>query len=533
MNMIRVISTGRLRLSGLREIVGRIGRWMAMLPGSGGGSASPEGDAPTGVTVPDAGPVIARVDESGGHALFARKQPAAPRPKIDPGLSQLILWHLVAATGWLLVGTTVGEYLGIKFMRPDVDHVSWLGFGRLRPVHTNTVFWGWASIAMVGLGYYVVAMVSNARFASVRRGWLGFALLNLAVLLGDVSLLLGINNGGGEYREFTWPVMALFGGGLFVALTNFIGTMARRREPEIYVSNWYMTAALMFILVVVTVGYLPVGQQGLGETIIQGYYMHQAVGMWFMMFLLGLCYYFVPQQLNTPIYSYSLGVLAFWTQIICYTLIGTHHFVFSSIPWWLQTVAIIGSAGMLVPVAAGAANFLLTFRGHLRKVAASYSLPFFLTGVICYVAGSAQGVAEAFRSANLLWHFTDFTVAHSHLTMYGIITFLLWGCIYAVVPRLTGREPSQAAVGVHFWGALLGLAFYSVPLMIGGTMRGLAWMEGRPFIDSVTLMAPYWLWRAIGGTMMWASHWVFACNLYRMIGRREDARRGPAFPPLQ
>jgi cytochrome c oxidase cbb3-type subunit I len=250
--------------------------------------------------------------------------------------------------------------------------------------------------------------------------------------------------------------------------------------------------------------------------------MHQGVGMWFMLFTLGLTYYFLPQQLNTPIYSYSLGILAFWTQILFYTLIGTHHFIFSAIPWWLQTVAIIGSMGMLIPVFAGTTNFLMTFRGNFHKIGSSYTLPFYLIGIIFYFTGSFQGTAEAFRSANLYWHFTDFTVAHSHLTMYGIIAFFLWGFIYTIVPRLTGHEPRQSLVGAHFWMALIGMLFYTIPLMIGGTLKGMAWQEGKPFIESVVLMAPYWLWRAIGGSLMWASHLIFAYNLYSMIVHREE-----------
>ncbi len=466
---------------------------------------------------PPGGPLIGNIDQAGTVRYLPSKKRAVQRPKVNPELSRLVLWYLGTATFWLLFGTSVGEYLGIKFVAPDVDQVSWLSFGRLRPVHTNAVFWGWASLAMVGLGYYVTATVSNTPLASLRRGWWSLILMKAAVALGSVSLMAGINNGGGEYREYIWPIMALFAGGIGLALSNFIATIARRRGDEIYISNWYMVAALIFVVVITTIAYVPVWQNGLGETIIQGYYMHQGVGMWFMMFLLGLTYYFLPQQLNTPIFSYSLGILAFWTQIIFYTVIGTHHFVFSSIPWSLQTVAIVGSVGMIIPVAAGTTNFLLTFRGAFHKVASSYTLPFFLVGVVFYFTGSFQGTAEAFRSTNLIWHFTDFTVAHSHITMYGIITFLLWACIYAVVPRLTGREPPHATVGAHFWMALVGLLFYVIPLMIGGTLRGLSWIYGKPFMDSVVLMAPYWLWRAIGGTLMWLSHWIFAYNIYRMV----------------
>lgn len=467
--------------------------------------------------------LLSNVDQAGTIRFLPTKKRTARYPGVHPPEARLILWYLGAATFWLLFGTTVGEYIGIKFVTPDIEQISWLSFGRLRPVHTNAVFWGWASLAMLGLGYYVVALVGNVRLACTRAGWWTFWLVNASVVLGSITLMAGINNGGGEYREYVWPIMLLFAVGIIIALWNFIATVARRRTEEIYISNWYMVAAIMFLITITIVAYVPFWQNGLGETIVQGYYMHQGVGMWFMMFLLGLVYYFLPQQLNTPIFSYSLGVLAFWTQILFYTVIGTHHFVFSAIPWSLQTVGIVGSVGMVIPVAAGTTNFLLTFKGSFKKVAGSYTLPFLLVGVVFYFTGSMQGTAEAFRSTNLLWHFTDFTVAHSHLTMYGIITFLLWGCIYATVPRLTGREPPHGTVGAHFWLALVGLMFYSVPLMIGGTMRGIAWIDQLPFIDSVILMAPYWLWRAIGGTLMWVSHFVFAYNMWHMMtGEKQE-----------
>src|SRR5690554_2973470 len=452
------------------------------------------------------------------------KKKALPRPDVDPQFTKLILWYLATAIFWLVLGTTIGEYLGIKFVAPDADHVSWLSFGRLRPVHTNMVFWGWASLGMVGLGYYVVQRVSNVPIHSLKTGFYTLILINASVVIGTICLMAGINNGGGEYREYIWPVMALFGIGIFISLMNFWKTIAARKNKEIYVSNWYIIAAMMYVLVIAFVAYWPTWQSGLGETIVQGYYMHQGVGMWFMLFSLGLMYYFLPQQLNKPIYSYSLGILAFWTQILFYTVIGTHHFIFSAIPWWLQTVAIVGSMGMVIPVIAGTTNFLMTFKGSWHKLSSSYTLPFYLIGIIFYFTGSLQGTAEAFRFTNLVWHFTDFTVAHSHLTMYGIITFMLWGFIYTLVPRLTGKEPPQITVGAHFWLALIGLMFYSVPLMYGATLRGLMWMDLQPFMDSVEMMAPYWLWRAIGGSLMWLSHLLFAYNFYVMVKKKNRAK---------
>ncbi len=478
------------------------------------GSDSPAADSRGMIVDLTADPENPYVDEK---KRIPHKTISIPAP-----LRKIILAYLTASVCWLVFGTLIGQYVGMKFVWPEMDSEPWLSFGRLRAVHTNTVFWGWASLAMVGLAYFVVARTSNTKVHSYTWAWRAWVLMNGSIIIGNIMLMAGINNGGGEYREYIWPVMLLFASGLIITLWNFYRTIAARKISDIYISNWYLLGGLIWTITLVTIGYLPNLQNGLGETVIQGYYMHQGVGMWFMTFTLGLIYYYLPSSLNKPIYSYSLGVLAFWTQMLLYTMIGTHNFVFSPLPWWLQTVAIVFSAGMFIPVIAGSTNFLMTMRGSWNEISKSYVLPFFLVGVVFYFVGSSQGSFQAFRFTNYVWHFTDFNVAHSHMTMYGIITFILWACVYAIVPRITGKEPTQAFVGVHFWLAFVGLFAYMISLMAGGTLKGLSWIAGNAFIESVSLMKPYWIWRAIGGSLMFLSHLVFAYNFHTMIKKEKD-----------
>ncbi len=369
--------------------------------------------------------MIIKVTHDPENPLVDEKKNTSLSVETPLPLKKIILWYIGASVFWLAFGTLIGQYVGMKFVWPEMDSFSWLSFGRLRPVHTNTVFWGWASLAMIGLGYFVISRTSNTKIYNYTWAWYAWWLINLSVVIGNIFLMSGINNGGGEYREYIWPVALLFAGGLIFTLMNFYQTVATRKVSEIYISNWYILGGLVWTIVLATIGYLPQFQDGLGETVIQGYYMHQGVGMWFMTFTLGLIYYYLPSSLNKPIYSYSLGVLAFWTQMFFYTLIGTHHFVFSPLPWWLQTVSIVFSAGMFIPVIAGTTNFLLTMKGSWSDISKSYVLPFFLVGVVFYFVGSTQGSLQAFRFTNFVWHFTDFNVAHSHMTMYGIITFVL------------------------------------------------------------------------------------------------------------
>jgi cytochrome c oxidase cbb3-type subunit 1 len=312
-------------------------------------------------------------------------------------------------------------------------------------------------------------------------------------------------------------------------------TVAARTLPEVYVSNWYILGGFCYLAILYVTSYLPFYQRGIGNTVVQGYYMHNAMGMWFTQLALGVSYYAIPRLLGRPVYSYALGVLGFWTNLLFYPLIGAHHFIFSPVPWWLQSTAILFSVGMMVPVWAGTGNLLLTFKGSSGAVRRSYALPFFVVGLIGYALSSTQGTIEAFRTANIYLHFTNFTVGHSHAAMYGFIVFIAWGAVYGLVPRLTGREPSPLAVGVHFWLALVGILTYVIAISVAGILQGFAWVSGQSFIVSVIEAEPMWLWRTIGGLLMAASHVVFAANVWAMRPQRvsvpassPDAVRIPA-----
>ncbi|MFV1959034.1 MAG: cbb3-type cytochrome c oxidase subunit I, partial [Planctomycetota bacterium] len=230
----------------------------------------------------------------------------------------------------------------------------------------------------------------------------------------------------------------------------------------------------------------------------------------------GLTYYTLPKLLNRPIYSYALGVLGFFTYLVFYTVSGTHHFLFSPLPVWSQTVAVVFSVAMIVPVWASTGNFLLTMKGEGSAIRLSYSLPFLLVGVVSYGLVSLQGSAESLRAVQEGWHFTHYTVGHAHASLYLFVSFLLWGSIYGLVPRITGREPEPALVSAHFWLALGGMLIYAAAMWIGGTVQGRAWIDGLPFIDSVRLVVPYMVWRAVGGIFLLAAHVLFAINLFRM-----------------
>jgi cytochrome c oxidase cbb3-type subunit 1 len=434
---------------------------------------------------------------------------------IDPRYARLVHRYLLSATVWLLLGTSFALLASFKLHYPTVLEAEWLSWGRIRPVHVQTTLWGWASLSAIGMALYVIPRSSRTALHSLKAARIALWLWNAGVAAGLYALTQGVTTGQ-EYREYTLAIVAPIAIALALLAWNFYRTILARKVAQIYISNWFLLLATAWTLVVIVVGYVPFFRRGIGQVTVQGWYMHNVIGMWFTPLVVGVTYYALPKLLNKPIYSYALGVLGFWTHLLFYTVIGVHHFIFTPVPDWLQTTAIIFSVAMMVPVWASVGNFLLTMWGEWNALRVSYSLPFVLVGVIAYGVASAQGTSMAFKNANEAWHFTAFTIGHSHVAMVGFVTFLVWGATYGLLPRVTGKEPNVTLVGVHFWLSFAGLVVMLVALSIGGHQQGRSWLDGRPFLEGLRDLAPYWVWRSVAGTFMVLGHVIFAVNLWTM-----------------
>jgi len=441
----------------------------------------------------------------------------------DPKFAKMVSRWLVSAGFWLLLASAVGLLEAFRLVDPHLlADEAVLTYGRLRPVHTMTMLFGWASMALIGLMFYVVCksawlpMSKPLRRSELVASNLALWLCNLGVAAGAVALCMGQFSEGGEYRRYPWYCMAPIFVSIGIVGVVFYRIVARRAVEGIYISCWFALAGCFWIAVVVFMGYQTFWSSGLAWVVVDGYYIHNAVGMWFTPLAVGLTYYALPKLLNKPIYSYALGVLGFFTHLVFYTVIGTHHYEHTPLPLALQTTAVIFSVAMIVPVWASTGNFLMTMKGERLAISHSYSLPFIFVGVLGYGFASLQGSFESLRSVQETLHFTHYTVGHAHFAMYVFVSFLIWGCMYGLVPRMTGREPPILLVSIHFWLALAGIAVYVIGLSVGGHIQGASWVAGEPFMESVRKTVPYMVWRSVGGAMMMTSHVFFFICLWRM-----------------
>ncbi len=379
----------------------------------------------------------------------------------------------------------------------------WLAFGRLRPVHVNGVIWGAFSTLFIGLTYWIVPRLCGARVWQARWGRPLAWIWNLNLLAASAALLAGGNRGWEAGELPLANVIVLFGCLLAIAVQLLV-TIARRAEPALYVSLWYLIAALVWtvanlVLLVVGPGHVP----GVGNAAWHGLFIHYVVGLWITPAGYVLIYYFLPATVRAPIYSHRLSLIGFWSLAFFYPFVGIHHYLYAPIAEWAQTIAIVSSMLLIVPVWTVLQNFFGTMLGRWDELGRNLPAKFLVTGSLFYLVGCTQGALEALRSVQEPTHFTDFVVAHSHLTIFG--TFILWtlgGALY-VWPRLHGAPlASFRLANWGYWLVTLGVAAMGLILSAQGLLQGFMLMAGVEFVDSVNAMRPYWWARTLTGIAM-------------------------------
>lgn len=440
-----------------------------------------------------------------------------------------VLALLTSAMFWLLFGSLYGLLASLKMHLPEIlADTPWLTFGRVRPVHLNAVTYGWASMAGLGVTMFLLPRLFRSPLAGGRFATAGAIVWNVGMVLGLGSLLLGYSDGE-EWLEFPWQIDSFFvvGGGL--CAVPLLMTAARRKVEHLYVTSWYLMAALVWFPFLFLVANLPHLFPGASGATVNWWFAHNVLGLWVTPIGIGIAYYMIPKILGRPIISYQLSLIGFWSLALFYSQVGIHHLVGGPVPTWLVTLSIVHSVMMSVPVITVAINHHGTMWGHFGRLRESPTLRFVWIGSLMYTVVSLQGSLEALRSVNRITHFTHYTVAHAHLGMYGFLSFILFGAIYFIMPRLTGREwPWRRLITLHFWLVTIGIAVYVVSLTIGGWLQGLALLDGSvPFIDTVRLTLPYLTARSVGGTLMTLGHFVFVFHVGAMLLRRGGERTTP------
>lgn len=454
----------------------------------------------------------------------------ADRLRADQSSRVPVLVWIASSMIWLLLGSVFGLIASIKLHLPEwlVSEAA-LTFGRIRPAHLNVVAYGWASMAGVGVGLWLIPRLFRTSLVGGSYATAGALAWNLGMVLGSVALLAGVTDGL-EWLEFPWQVDLLLVAGGALAAVPLILTLIRRRVAHLYVSSWYLIAALVWFPMLFITANIPNLFGGVEQGMLNWWFAHNVLGLWMTPLGLAAAYYFIPKIIGKPIHSYSLSLIGFWALALFYSQVGLHHLIGGPVPTWAVTISIVHSVMMVIPVIAVAVNHHMTMVGSFSLMRHSPTLRFVVLGAMMYTFASVQGSMESLRTVNTITHFTHYTVAHAHMGVYGFLSFILFGSIYFILPRLLDWEwPSTRAISVHFWLVFIGWGIYFWPLTVGGWLQGLAMLDAsKPFMDSVALTQPYLIARSVGGTLMTIGHLVFATHVLMMMRKRGRRRMGPA-----
>lgn len=445
----------------------------------------------------------------------------AARRRADQSSRMPVLTLLGSAVVWLVVGSVYGLVSSLKMHMPELlADTAALTFGRIRPMHLNAVAYGWTSMAGLGVAVWLIPRLFKTPLVGAGFATTGAWLWNLGLALGLIAIGAGYSDGE-EWLEMPWQIDLLFvvAGGL--CAVPLLLTVRNRQVQHLYVTSWYLMAALIWFPVLFLIANLPYVFPGASGATVNWWFAHNVLGLWVTPIGVGIAYYMIPKILGKPVISYQLSLLGFWSLALFYSQVGVHHLIGGPVPTWLVTLSIVHSVMMVVPVVTVAINHHGTMLGSFGMLRVSPTLRFVWIGALMYTASSLQGSMEALRSVNLVTHFTHYTVGHAHLGLYGFLAFILFGAIYFIMPRLTDWEwPSRRLISLHFWLAAGGGLLYVAALTIGGWLQGLALIDPEtPFMESVRVTLPYLEARSVGGTLMTVSHILFAGHFFTMLLR--------------
>ncbi|MCH8489961.1 MAG: cytochrome-c oxidase, cbb3-type subunit I [Oceanicaulis sp.] len=451
----------------------------------------------------------------------------------------IVRYGVIASMFWAIVGMLVGVIIASQLAWPTVfqfEAFPELNFGRLRPVHTSGVIFAFGGNVLIATSFYVVQRTSRVRLAGGVWPWFVFWGYQFFIVVAATGYLLGITQSK-EYAEPEWYADIWLTLVWVAYLLVFLVTLARRKEPHIYVANWFYLAFIVTIALLHLINNLAMPADwfgsrsysafaGVQDAMTQWWYGHNAVGFFLTAGFLGIMYYFIPKRAERPVFSYRLSIVHFWALIFIYIWAGPHHLHYTALPEWTQTLGMTFSIMLLMPSWGGMINGLMTLSGAWDKLRTDPVIRMLVVSVAFYGMATFEGPVMGIRAVNSLSHYTDWTIGHVHSGALGWVGFISFGAIYCLVPWLWKRKSmfSRALIEWHFWLATLGILLYITSMWVSGIMQGLMWRAYNElgfleysFIETVEAMQPYYIIRAAGGLLYLAGALLMAWNVYKTI----------------
>ncbi len=454
---------------------------------------------------------------------------------------RIVKLFTLAAIFWGIIGFTAGVLIASQMAFPTLNFDwQYTSFGRLRPLHTSAVIFAFGGNVLFATSFFVVQRTSGVPLWG-SKGLHNFIFFGYQafIIIAAVGYIFGVTQAK-EYAEPEWYADLLLLPVWVSYFIVFLLTLKNRKEPHIYVANWFFLAFILTVAILHIVNNLAIPTKidsvdsyplfgGVQSAMIQWWYGHNAVGFFLTAGFIAIMYYFVPKRAERPVYSYRLSILHFWSLIFIYIWAGPHHLHYTSLPDWVQTLGMTFSIMLWMPSWGGMINGIMTLSGAWDKLRTDPVLRFLITSVAFYGMSTFEGPLMSIKAINALSHYTDWTIGHVHSGALGWVALISFGAIYHLVPALWNKPSlySMKLVNTHFWLATVGIVLYIVAMWISGISQGVMWRSYNEqgilqysFIDVLKATHPLYVVRALGGLFFLSGSLVMAYNIYKTITQK-------------
>ena len=444
-------------------------------------------------------------------------QDALLRAGIDRSLRHPVMFFLTSGAAWLAVSIVLGIIASAKVHSPYfLSEWSWTTYGRISPAHINTLIYGWGFQAAFAVIIWLMARLSRKECTSAGVILAAGHVWNLGVALGVVGILAGFGTGlpWMEFPAFAWPVLLV---SYFVIVIGAFIQFRVKPEGHVYISQWYLLGAMIwFPWVFITANTLlhvlpghPVMAAG-----INAWYKSSLIFLFFTPVALGTAYYLAPKVTGRPVFSYTLAKLGFWSLAIIAPWAGMQKLAGAPIPFFLPYVGAAATVLFFIPAISASVNILRTMITSKEAVAASPSLRFTAAGMGGLVLLAIAAVV--FNLPNSTLPLTQFSMSgygFEILALYGFFSFVMFGAVYFIVPRVTRREwLSRRLIKIHFLFSVYGIITVALVALFGGLQQGIGqedWIQ--PWANAATRAFPY----AVATTIAWC--FILFSNIFFFI----------------
>lgn len=471
----------------------------------------------------------------------------------DYSVAKLFLFSTLA---FGIIGMLIGTLIAFQLACPDLNYL--LGeygtFSRLRPLHTNGVVYGfmlsgiWATWYYVGQRVLKVSMAESGFLMFI--GKLHFVLYILIILLAVVTLFAGISTSK-EYAELEWPIDILVVVVWVLWGISIFGLIGIRREKTLYISIWYYIATFLGVAMLYLFNNMEIPTRlltgmgswihsvsmyaGSNDAMVQWWFGHNAVAFVFTVAIIAQIYYFLPKESGQSVYSYKLSLFSFWGLMFIYLWAGGHHLIYSTVPDWVQTMGSVFSVVLILPSWGSGINILLTMKGEWNQLRENPLIKFMVLASTFYLFSTLEGPILSIKSVNALAHFTDWIPGHVHDGTLGWVGFMTIAAMYHMVPRIFKRELySKSLMEAQFWIQTTGIVLFFSSMWIAGITQGMMWRAtdefgslAYQFIDTVTVLVPYYWIRAVGGALYFIGLVMFVYNVLKSVSSGRSIAEEP------